>query len=39
MPMREKVLQKDNHKKMERGDGKGLQERVYVSEKQNFFKI
>ena len=38
MPTRDQVLQKVNHKKLERGDGEGLQGRVYGSEKDEIFE-
>jgi len=34
LPIRDLVLQNHKHKKMERGDEKGLQGRVYGSEKE-----
>ena len=34
MPIWDQVLQEDNHKKMESGDGEGLQGRGYGSEKE-----
>ena len=38
MPIRNQVLQEDNHEKTESGDGEGLQGRVCGSEKEKTFK-